>query len=78
MNVAKYLNKGQQPNWNSGDDSKYYICIDATDLISIERVGTVLNSNPGSIVYFSDYSLAQQAIDILGEATIRLALSTDQ
>lgn len=77
MNVAKYLNKGWQPNWNSENDSKYYICIDATDLISIERVGTVLNSNTGSIVYFSDYPLAQQAIEILGEETIKLALSTD-
>lgn len=74
MNVAKYLNDGWQPNWINEEEGKYYIQIDniCNDL-HIDCTGLFNDS----IVYFKTEELAEQAIEILGEETIRLALSTD-
>nr|DAG90984.1 MAG TPA: hypothetical protein [Crassvirales sp.] len=72
MNVAKYLNGNWQPNWNNGNESKYYIRI-RDNIIEI----TDANFNCSDIVYFKTYVFTQQAIDILGEETIKLALCTD-
>lgn len=72
MNVAKYLNWNWQPDWDNEDELKYFI--------NKNRVGIYVsrnNCNNFSIVYFKTKESAQQAIDILGEETIRLALSTD-
>lgn len=73
MNVAKYLNGDWCPNWNEGNP-KYFIGIKHT-----ENIITIGCSNYYSygIIYFESKELAQQAIEILGEETIRLALSTD-
>lgn len=72
MNVAKYLNGNWQPNWFNHEESKYYIFI---------YNGEINISNTGLShcleIYFKSKELAQQAIDILGEETIKLALSTD-
>lgn len=73
MNVAKYLNGGWQPNWNSTyEENKYYLRI-CNRKIEI-GCATIYISD---IVYFKSKELAQQAIGILGEETIKLALCTD-
>lgn len=73
MNVAKYLNGDWKPNWDYYT-SKYYIFIDkVNNNISI----SYNDSYCGHYIYFKSKELAKQAIDILGEETIRLALSTD-
>lgn len=71
MNVAKYLNGDWQPDWNNRSEIKHYISLygginiyKTTDFHCLD-------------IYFKSKELAQQAIDILGEETIKLALSTD-
>ena len=71
MNVAKYLNGDWQPDWNNHKELKYYICISKYTSM---YVATCDNT---SFVYFKTKELAKQAIEILGEETIKLALSTD-
>ena len=72
MNVAKYLNGDWQPDWNNNQKSKYYIFIYNGKIdISNTALSNCLE------VYFKSKELAQQAIDILGEETIKLALCTD-
>ena len=73
MNVAKYLNGDWQPNWNNVEENKYYIKIDVGSKIHIGCAYTIYSD----IVYFKSMKLAEQAIEILEEETIRLALSTD-
>ena len=71
MNVAKYLNGDWQPDWNNRSEIKYYI--------SLYR-GINIYMTPDfhcSDIYFKSKELAQQAIKILGEETIKLALCTD-
>ena len=72
LNVAKYLNGDWQPNWNDIEENKYYIKIDI-GRIQIGCANTIFSD----IVYFKSIKLAEQAIEILGEETIMLALSTD-
>lgn len=72
MNVAKYLNGDWQPNWNNRFEYKYYITITSNEII-VDYLFTV-NSD---IVYFKSEELAKKAIDILGEAVIKLAFCTD-
>lgn len=73
MNVAKYLNgEDWKPDWDNEDELKYFI--------NKNRAGIYVsrnNCNNFSIVYFKTKEATQQAIDISGEETIRLALSTD-
>lgn len=72
MNVAKYLNRGWTPNWKDNDEFKYYI------RISIDKISIVSNFYlTDNIIYFKTFELAEEAIKILGEETIRLALPTD-
>lgn len=74
MNVAKYLNDGWQPDWCNYYTRKYYIFIDSVNNnISI----SYNDSYCGHYIYFKSEELAKQAIEILGEETIKLALSTD-
>ena len=73
MNVAKYLNGDWQPDWHNGED-KYYISIEhINDELFIDFTGEFQESS----IYFKSEELAQQAIGILGEETIKLALCTD-
>lgn len=74
MNVAKYLNRDWKPDWND-KEQKYYIYLKSCYNYAINIDYTC--SYTYSIVYFKSRELAQQAIDILGEETIKLALSTD-
>lgn len=72
MNVAKFLNGDWKPNWNESD-KKYAFIIKSIGRIDI----TYWHKDIHNIVYFKSVDLAQQAIEILGEETIKLALSTD-
>lgn len=74
MNVAKYLNGNWKPNWNNEDEKKYIIFIDEQCNRIVINCKYIVNM---SIVYFQTEELAKKAIDILGEGTIKLALSTD-
>lgn len=71
MNVAKYLN-AKEPK--SEFDTRYYIRIIHGRLTI--RCTCPKATNCGAI-YFTSEKLAEQAIKILGEETIRIALSTN-
>lgn len=73
MNVAKYLNGEWKPNWEE-TSRKYYIKYsDINNEIYVDYSQTIHSS----VAYFESEELAKQAIEILGEETIKLALSTD-
>lgn len=72
MNVAKYLNGDWQPDWSTYS-YKYYLSVTDDCSITIECA----TRKYSEIVHFKTLDLAQQAIEILGEETIKLALSTD-
>lgn len=69
--VAKYLNNGWAPTFNICKHRNYYITIRDNKLC----LDYCFYINTGAVIYFRSEKLAQQAIDILGEETIRLALS---
>jgi uncharacterized protein YpuA (DUF1002 family) len=73
MNTAKYLNG----DWKN--DGGFEIKDDWRYTYNIGREGLFIdhNLNIKSFVYFKTKELAQQALEILGEETIKLALSTD-
>jgi len=74
MNVVKYLNADWEPNWYNDEEGKYYFQINyISKNLHIDCTGSFNHS----IVYFKSERLARQAIEILGEETIRLALCTD-
>lgn len=73
MNVAKYLNGDWTPNWEDSDEVKCYIHFYNRKYIDID----CSYQYNYCLVYFKTIQLAQQAIEILGEETIKLALSTD-
>lgn len=74
MNVAKYLNGDWQPDWDDNKESKYYISLDHINNYLFIDCAKQFQHND---VYFNSKELAEQAIEILGEETIRLALCTD-
>lgn len=71
MNVAIYLNDGWKPNFEDSNEFKWSL------LIFCDEIKSYWNTvSRESIVYFKSKELAEQAIEILGEDVIRLALST--
>ena len=75
MNVAKYLNGDWKPNWDNDKEYKYWIGV--KECYSKELYIEHSSSFSFSFTYFKSEELAKQAIEILGEETINLALSTD-
>lgn len=74
INTAKYLNGDWHPKWNrDSDEEKYYIKLCVPDSLHIDYAFNSCCTN----VYFKSRELAKQAVKILGEETIRLALCTD-
>lgn len=72
MNVAKYLNGDWKPDWDECKEYIWSICLDG------DYIDVVYSFKCNSeLVYFKTKELARQAIEILGEETIKLALSTD-
>lgn len=72
MNVAKYLNNGWKPDWSDSNETKYHLVISKEE-IKINYVYSISIYN----IYFRTKDLAERAIQILGEYTIKLALCTD-
>lgn len=71
MNVAEYLNGDWKPDWKNSNYSKWYITWNHRLCKFILDSGQVLQSNN---VYFKTPDLALQAIEILGEEEVKLAL----
>lgn len=71
MNVAKYLNGNWKPDWNN-KEIKYNIRI-YNEVVGVTAVSILCSD----VVVFKTRELAEQAIDILGEETIKVALSAD-
>lgn len=76
LEVAKYLNGDWKPDWNNEDNEFYTLGIDP-DYNSVKVIEVNMQRVPTELVYFRTKELAEQAIQILGEETIRLALSCD-
>lgn len=75
MNVAKYLNGEWRPNCEDSSERKYYIeYYDRCNKYSIGSLTSV--GNVGQVLFKSEEA-AKQAVEILDEETIKLALSTD-
>lgn len=76
MNVAKYLNGDWCSNDINSNIEKHYFWLD--NGCSELKIYSVTSSGGGlGLIYFKSEELAQKAIEILGEETIKLALSTD-
>ena len=71
MNVANYLNNGWKPDWDDHTQLKYSIYCNTSDKTLVIDHNTYFNYG---LVYFKSKELAEQAIEILGEETIKLAL----
>lgn len=71
--VAKYLNDGWVPDFNDIEQEKSIIIISNNNNIIISHSHAL--SNNYNLIYFKSAKLARQAIDILGEDTIRKALN---
>lgn len=71
MNVAHYLNDGWKPNWNDGGQEKFYIYYNSA--VKTLNVSANFYYNSG-VVYFKSKEIAKQAIQILGEDIVKLAL----
>ena len=72
LNVAKLLNKDWKPDWENRGERKFYLSLNDNKI----NISYVIGDN-SSIVYFRTEELALQAFQILGEDTVRLALSSD-
>jgi hypothetical protein len=70
MNVAHYLNDGWEPDWKDGSQ-KFFMYYNTTNKDIEIDVNTYFNSG---VVYFKSKKLAEQAIEILGEEIVKLAL----
>lgn len=68
--VAEYLNKGWKPDWNDENSTKYRIYVNGDSVRIIPYISLALD-----MVFFKTEELAKKAIEILGEETIKLALS---
>lgn len=73
MNVAKYLNGDWKPDWNNSKEEKWFLKIDECNNVCTGDVEYTCLCN----VFFKSCDFARQAIKILGEETIKAALSTD-
>lgn len=69
MNIAHYLNDGWEPNWKDKSEGKYCIIFNGFICIIANNVW----ANHGGVI-FKSMELAEQAIEILGEETVKLAL----
>lgn len=71
MNVAEYLNDGWKPDWKNTNQSKWFISWD--NCRNKFEMG-YRNAYMDGIAHFKTPDLALQAIDILGEEEVKLAL----
>ena len=70
--VTKFLNKDWKPDWENRGERKWYLSFNGNKI----NISYVIGDN-SCIVYFRTEELANQAIQILGEDTVILALTTE-
>lgn len=71
INVAHYLNDGWEPDWEDVNEHKYFLYYNHEN----KKIAIDCNCiTQKSSVYFKSEKLTEQAIEILGEETIKLAL----
>ena len=71
MNVAEYLNEGWKPDWKDTNKSKWFISWDnRRNKFELGYRSAYIDG----IAYFKTPYLALQAIEILGEEEVKLAL----
>lgn len=74
VNVAKFLNEGWEPDWSNPREYKWYIAY----FYKTKELAFDYNIEvPESCVYFKSKELAQKAVEILGEETIKLAIASN-
>ena len=67
--IARRLNKGKETNWNSSDESKYYIYLEASeDILSFDR--SIRNKIQG-VVYCTNMNFLDVAIREIGEERLK-------
>ena len=67
--IARRLNKGKKINWNSSDESKYYIYLEASaDILSFDR--SIRNKIQG-VVYCTNMDFLDVAIQEIGEERLK-------
>lgn len=71
-NVARFLNGDWRPTL---DETWYWLSVNISNVVIVDSWPNRYSSNTGKI-YFKSSELAKQAIEILGEETIRLALES--
>lgn len=69
-NIAKYLNGDWRP---ALDDTWYWLSVSISNTVIVDSWPNRYSSDTGKI-YFKSFKLAKQAIEILGEETVKLAL----
>lgn len=74
MIVAKYLNGDWQPDWSDNAEAKWFVySSNEGKEIKVDCFRTTQHP----FIYFKSKNLAEKAIEILGEETIKLAFCTD-
>lgn len=67
--IARRLNKGKEMDWNSSDESKYYIYLEASaDILSFDR--SIRNKIQG-VVYCTNMNFLDVAIREIGEERLK-------
>lgn len=66
LNVAYYLNQSWYPDWENTNQEKYTIVL-KNGKFEVQQIDI-----PSSIVYFASPKLAEQAIEILGEESLKI------
>jgi hypothetical protein len=72
-NVAVYLNNGWKPNLDSDYGYGIAISFNSGHNLIIDRCAVLCMFSSGKVIFKSE-KLAEQAIEILGEETVKLAL----
>lgn len=75
MNVAVYLNEGWKPDFCNNDETKWAIHYKRDNINAICVIPSWFTQT--TEVFFKTKELAQQAVEILGEETIKIALGVD-
>lgn len=71
LNVAHYLNGDWEPDFSYSSPYKWYFCYERAS----NKIGVyTFQYSQNSIVFFKTKELAEQAIKILGEETVKLAI----